>query len=137
MDEDSVDVLIGARGSVHNSAVIRSSRIEVQVKATSSPQLRTNALTFRLKRKNYEELRANTLIPRLLLILVLPKNPTEWIETNEECMISRWCAYWVSPLGMAATSNTSNISVRLPRSQQFNVEQLQGLMRRVSRQEPL
>ena len=39
--------------------------------------------------------------------------------------------------GMKEASNTSKISVRLPRSQQFNVEQLQGLMQRVSRQEPL
>ncbi len=39
-------------------------------------------------------------------------------------MISRRCAYWVSLLGMKETSNTSKISVRLPRSQQFNVEQL-------------
>jgi hypothetical protein len=137
VDEDSVDVLIGARGYGHDQDVVRSPRIEVQLKATSSLRLGATHLSFRLKRKNYDELRVKTLIPRLLLVLLLPENPAEWLETNEECMISRRCAYWLSLLGMPETSNTSTISVRLPRSQRFDVEQLQGLMRRVSRQEPL
>jgi hypothetical protein len=72
-----------------------------------------------------------------LLVLLLPENPAEWLETSEECMISRRCAYWLSLLGMPETSNTRSVSVRLPRAQRFDVEQLQGLMQRVSRQEPL
>jgi hypothetical protein len=137
VDEDSVDVLIGAKAYVQDRAVLCSPRLEVQLKATSSPRLGAKHITFPLKRKNYEELRARTLIPRLLVVLVLPKNPAEWIETSEECMISRRCAYWASLFGVAETGNTRSVSVGLPRSQQFNVEQLQGLMRRVSRQEPL
>jgi hypothetical protein len=137
VDEDSVDVLIGARGYAHHQAVVRSPRIEVQLKATSSLRLAAKHLSFPLKRKNYDELRAPALIPRLLLVLLLPENPAEWLETSEECMISRRCAYWLSLLGMPETSNTSSVSVRLPRAQRFDVEQLQGLMQRVSRQEPL
>ncbi len=137
VDEDSVDVLIGAAGYVHDRAVVRSPRLEVQLKATSSLQLGAKHLTFPLKRKNYEELRTRCLIPRLLVVLALPVNPAEWIEMSEECMISRRCAYWASLLGRAETPNTGSISVRLPRSQQFNVERLQGLMQQVSRQEPL
>ena len=56
---------------------------------------------------------------------------------SEECMISRRCAYWLSLLGMPERSNTSMVSVRLPRVQRFDVEQLQGLMERVSREVPL
>jgi Domain of unknown function (DUF4365) len=74
---------------------------------------------------------------RILLVLVLPEDPGDWIEVAEECMISRRCAYWVSLLGMPERDNASSVSVRLPRSQRFDVEQLQGLMQRVSRQVPL
>jgi hypothetical protein len=137
VDEDSVDVLIGATGYIHDRAVVRSPRLEIQLKATSTLQLGTKGLIFPLKRKNYEDLRTRSLIPRLLVVLVLPSDPAEWIDMSEECMISRRCAYWASLLGMTETSNTSSISVHLPRSQQFNVEQLQGLMQQVSRQEPL
>jgi Domain of unknown function (DUF4365) len=137
VDEDSIDVLIGAGGYVDDQAVVRSPRLEVQLKATSSPKLGTKHLTFPLKRKNYDDLRTPSLIPSLLVVLVLPKNRAEWIETSEECMISRRCAYWASLVGMSESLNTRSISICLPRSQQFNVEQLQGLMRRVARREPL
>jgi Domain of unknown function (DUF4365) len=137
VDLDSVDVKIGAVGYVHDQAVFRSPEIAVQLKATSTLRMGKNYLTFPLKRKNYDELRALNLIPRLVVVLVLPKDPQEWIETNEECMISRRCAYWASLLGMPETSNTRSVSVHLPRSQRFDVEQLQRLMQRVSRQEPL
>ena len=39
VDEDSVDVLIAASGYVHDRAVLRSPRLEVQLKATSSLRL--------------------------------------------------------------------------------------------------
>ena len=138
VDEDSVDIRDrGERLSFINKWVLRSPRIEVQLKATSSPQLRTNHLTFRLPSKNYRDLRDTTLIPRLLVVLVLPKDPAEWIETSEECMISRRCAYWVSLLGTAETTNVKTVSINLPRSHLFNVDQLRELMERVARKEPL
>ncbi len=137
VDDDSVDVLIGARGYVHDRDVVRSPRLEAQLKATSSLKPGKKHLTFPLKPKNYEDLRERTHIPRLLLVLVLPENPREWIETTEECMISRRCAYWISLLGMRERGNASSVSVRLPRSQRFDVVQLQGLMQRASREEPL
>lgn len=137
VDDDSVDVQIGAKGYVHDRAVICSPRLEIQLKATSSLQLKPGSLSFPLGLKNFRELRVTTAIPRLLVVLLLPKNPAEWLETSEECMISRQCAYWASLLGMKETSNFRKVSVRLPRSQQFNVEQLHRLMERVSSQEPL
>ena len=137
VDDDSVDVVIGATGYVHHQAVLRSPRLAVQLKATSTLRPGAKYLTFPLKLKNYQDLRGRNHIPRILLVLVLPENPREWIETSEECMISRRCAYWASLLGMPERDNVSSVSVRLPRLQRFDVEQLQGLMQRVSREVPL
>jgi len=64
-------------------------------------------VSFPLGLKNYQELRATPLIPRLLFVLVLRRNPAEWMETSEESMISRRFAYWASLLGMKEASNTS------------------------------
>lgn len=137
VDDDSVDVVIGATGYVHHQAVLRSPRLAVQLKATSILRPGVKYLTFPLKSKNYRDLRERTHIPRILLVLVLPEDPREWIEVTEECMISRRCAYWASLLGKPEKGNASSVSVRLPRSQRFDVEQLQGLMQRVSREVPL
>jgi Domain of unknown function (DUF4365) len=137
VDDDSVDVVIGATGYVHHQAVLRSPRLEVQLKASSVLQLESNHLAFPLKLKNYDDLRQKCLIPRILLVLVLPENPGEWIEMTEECMISRRCAYWASLLGMPESENSTSVTVRLQRFQRFDVDQLQGLMQRVSREVPL
>lgn len=137
VDDDSVDVSIGARGRIDDRAIICSPRIDVQLKATSSPRLGGDRLTFSLKRKNYDDLRAKTLVPRLLVVLALPEVRSEWIETSEECMISRRCAYWASLSGMEETNNTHSVSVYLARDQRWDVEQLRRIMGRVSRQEPL
>ena len=137
VDDDSVDVQIGAKGYVHDRSahLLTSNRDPAQ--GDIIPAIEAKLLELSIGSEELSRASRTTLIPRLLLVLVLPKNPAEWMETSEECMISRRCAYWASLLGMRETSNTSKISVRLPRSQQFNVEQLQGLMQRVSSQERL
>jgi hypothetical protein len=137
VDEDSVDVVIGARGYLDQQAVLRSPRIEVQLKAITSARLDRDHLAFRLPVKNYRELRDKTMIPRLLVVLLLPRQAAKWLETSEECMISRRCADWLSLLGLPETANTRSVSLRLPRAQQFTVDALRGLMERVSREEPL
>jgi lysine/ornithine N-monooxygenase len=51
VDEDSVDALIAATGYVHHQAVLRSLRIEVQLKATSTLQVGAKGIvSFRIPR---------------------------------------------------------------------------------------
>jgi hypothetical protein len=135
VDLDSVDLIISGTARIHELSVIRSPRLAVQIKASSSLELQVGHLMFPLPIKNYEDLRAETLIPALLVVLLLPKNTTQWLEITQECMISRRCAYWISLSGMPESQNRRTVSVRLPRSQQFTVDQLQSLMRRISRKE--
>jgi hypothetical protein len=137
VDDDSVDVLIAATGYVHEEAVLRSPYVLIQIKATTIHRPGAKHLTFPLKSKNYEDLRRRSHLPRILVVHVLPEDPREWIEMNEECMISRRCVYWVSLLGKPERANTSSISVRLPRTQRFDVEQLQSIMHRISPEEPV
>ena len=80
--------------------------------------------------------RAESLVPKLLVVLMLPKDPGEWLDVDEERMIVRRSAYWASLAGYPSTSNATKVSVRMPRSQRFTVDQLQDLMKRVSRRRP-
>ena len=136
-DEESVDVMISASGWVHETSVVGSPRLEVQLKASSSLRLRPDHVAFPLPRKNYEDLRADALVPKLLVVLMLPPDPDVWLHVDEERMIARRSAYWASLAGKPATSNTTRVSVRVPRTQRFDVAQLQQLMKRVSCEEPL
>jgi hypothetical protein len=111
--------------------------LEVQLKASSQNILREDDLVFPLPLKNYEELRCETMTPRLLVVFLLPDDKSDWLEQSEEQMISRRCAYWVSLLGKPDTKNKTNVTVHLPRTNCLTVENLIAMMGKVSRREPL
>jgi hypothetical protein len=133
VDDDSVDRTIAARGPVRG--VLESPRIDVQLKSTVREALAEgeNSFAFRLKRKNFDELRGRHMVPRLLVVLLLPSDPGQWIEQGHEQMISRYAAYFLSLSGMPAKANVSTVSVALPRPNLFSVEHLRRLMRQASR----
>jgi hypothetical protein len=132
VDDDSVDVKIVARGWIHERAVVRSPQLDVQLKATAQDLLRDDHLVYPLPVKNYNELRADTMVPRLLVVLQLPADPSGWLVQSEEQMISRRCAYWTSLLGQPDTENNVTVTIRLPREQQFTVDGLRTIMENAS-----
>lgn len=137
VDDDSVDIQIRASGRTHPQAPVRSPCVDVQLKSTAQDMLRDDHLAFPLPLKNYNDLRERSLVPRYLVVLLLPTDTTRWLEQSEESMISRSCAYWTSLLGMGETENLNRVTVRLPRVNLFTVDQLHSLMERASRPEPL
>jgi hypothetical protein len=129
-DKDSVDgVLMGDDD--------RRPRIEFQAKATSQRVPRGGHVTFRLPIKNYDDLRADLLWPRVLIVVVLPVDDAEWLVHSEEDLRIRRCGYWLSLRGWPATTNRRTVSVRIPRSQVFNTAQLREMMSRANRGEAL
>ena len=137
IDDDSIDVQLAARGRVHEKSVLRSPKIDVQLKATAQPILAEDHLAFPLPLKNYNDLREEVLVPRLLVVLYLPEDDTMWLEQSEDKMISRHCAYWRSLLGQPETTNQTSVTVHLPREQCLTVSSLRELMEKVSRKEAL
>ncbi len=134
-DYESVDV-IGTAGDVHGELVFRSSpRLEVQLKATSADCLRETHLAFPLPVKNYDELRGSTLVPRILVILLLPADAQQWVTQSEQELVARRCAYWRSLAGAPDCLNTASITVHVPRQQQFTAETLLDLMRHIDQGE--
>jgi hypothetical protein len=130
IDKDSVD------GHFEGSEGLRP-RIEFQAKSTSRDVLRTDALVFRLSIKNYDDLRVRARIPRLLIVILLPTDDEEWLDHSEDELRMRHCGYWLSLAGMPPTTNTSMVSVNIPRAQVFDTPQLRALMGRADRGEPL
>jgi len=123
IDKDSVDgVLMGEEG--------RRPRIEFQAKATARDVLRPGYLAFPLPIKNYDDLRAEVITPRLLVIVVLPESEGDWLAHSEEELSLRRSGYWLSLAGQPEVPNTSSVTVRVPRTQVFDTEQLRALMRR-------
>jgi hypothetical protein len=135
VDNDSVDRTLVGRGWLHARAVFRSPKIDVQLKSLAREPLGEDetALTFRLNRKNYDELRHRAQVPRLLVVLVLPRQPEQWLEQDDARMISRYAAYYVSLAGMPDTPHRGKVPVELPRTNLLTVEALRRLMGQASR----
>lgn len=130
VDDDSIDWGIAAKGVMGR---LRSPRLELQLKSTSRDVLDDNQLRYPLKIKNYNDLRLpDFVIPRILVVLVLPETLTDWLQQSEAELCMRYCAYWVSLRGMPDTQNTATVTVSLPRSHQFTVSALQSMMQRLS-----
>lgn len=75
-------------------------------------------------------MRAETVNPRILIVVLLPNDETEWMSHSEDELVLRRCGYWLSLRGQPATENSTNVTVKLPRTQLFDVDQLTGLMAR-------
>ncbi len=135
VDDDSIDLGIA---SSNDYQLPTHPRLELQLKCTSSDVIRGENIVFRLKRKNYDDLRLTNLsIPRILVVVRAPDNESEWVRQSEEELVLRGCAYWTSLHDLEDTRNRRSISIYLPRKNVFSVEGLHGLMRRADQRVPL
>jgi hypothetical protein len=130
VDDDSIDRTVVARGWVHRKSGLRSPKIDVQLKSVGRGPLKADeeSFMFRLSRKNYDDLRQRAMVPRLLVVVLLPPDPRQCIEQDHERMLSRHAAYYVSLSGMAATPRRNKVPVKLPRENLLTVDALRRLM---------
>lgn len=136
-DRDSVDLKVCARGLLAEDAVLTSPELAIQLKATVLEPLPSDEFSFVLSRKNYDDLSAPSLVPRILVVFVLPEDERQWLSLTEESLILRRCAYWLSLRGAAPTSNETSQTVRLSRGRTFDLDTLRDLLRKVAREEEL
>ena len=126
VDRDSVDgVLIADFG--------RRPRIEFQAKATARDVIGEGHIRFPLPVKNYKDLRIEAINPRILIVLIMPKETHEWINQTSDELCLRHCAYWMSLKGQPETLNTSSVTVHVPMTNVLNRNQLGDMMQRTER----
>ena len=121
-DYDSIDAKISSREGVRK-------RLEFQVKCTSLDLGDAPDFPYELKVKNYDDLRAETIVPRYLLVVVVPESPHDWLRQNEKRLHLRRCGYWASLRDTPPTTNEYSVTVRLQRSNVLTPASLSSLMR--------
>lgn len=124
-DTDSVDGILMAQFG-------RRPRIEFQAKATAQNVLRNGIIHFPLSVKNYNELRVETWVPRILIVMLMPKDEADRLSQTADELCLRHCAYWISLANMPENSNTSSITVEIPITNKFDKAQLDDLMNRAN-----
>jgi hypothetical protein len=139
VDDDSVDRVIVARGWVDQAAVHYSPRIDVQLKALTRRPLTTSEafFSYALKKKNYDDLRPEEpMVPRLLVVLLLPEAPSDWVSQGDRRLVIRYATYYLSLCGSPERKDVKyKVSVNIPRKQLLSVNNLRRLMAQASRGE--
>lgn len=128
---DSVDATICAKGVIPGSErKLISPKIDVQLKATSQEKIKNSAsqIPFDISKKNYNELRSNTMVPRILIVLFLPSEEKDFFSFDEDKISLYGKGYWMSLKGMKKINNSSKVRIHIPEIQSLEKETIKELM---------
>lgn len=112
--------------------------LDVQAKSTTAALATADCVRYDMEVKAYDDLRqlvGGT--PRILVLLVLPDAEDAWTDQDEDRLMLRHCAYWMSFRGQPAVANRYTVRVDIPRANRFSVEALIRIMEKVRRGEEL
>jgi hypothetical protein len=125
IDEDSIDIGFSVKSVAGRP---QSPKLDAQLKCVT--ELAGDATVFRypLKAKNYNELVGDHYNPKILIVVLVPPAPADWIVQGTDQLALRRCGYWVSLRVLAPTANTSTVTVEIPRAQLFSVDSLRSLL---------
>jgi hypothetical protein len=137
-DDDCIDVTIGAPSTV-GIGLVAGPKIDVQLKCTSDPARdHDDHVTWSLSRAHYGRLRAESLVPIILVVVVLPEEIARWITHSPEELVLRRCGYWASLLGAGDfPEGQDSWTVRISKDSVFSPATLQLLMERSRARVPL
>ena len=135
-DRQSMDVIVHSEGPVNNDFVFHQAQLGFQLKATACEPPTTDTITFSLPINNYNDLRRLEVIPRLLVVFLMPLEVDQWRDHQiEQHLSSRRCAYFLNLFGEPAVENLAYRTVYIPRTNVLSVESLTHLMELASRGE--
>jgi hypothetical protein len=129
VDDDSIDLTLSARGG---GGTVRSPRLDLQLKCHAQVTPESSSFAFPVKIKNYDDLRDDTvMVPRILVVVLVPGDVSDWIRHTEDELRLRRCGYWSSLRGLEGTQNRQTVSVSIDRTNLFCPDGLRQIMQRL------
>jgi hypothetical protein len=135
VDDQSIDLDVD--GSCPTATVNRFPKIRLQLKCTSRMMVKNGVIKFPLPRKNYDDLRDDRLtIPRYLIVLLVPDDPTDWIAHHDQHMSLHNTCYWTDIQPVADIGKKKTVTVNIPLSQRLDTAALLNLVTLASERKP-
>jgi hypothetical protein len=92
-DDDSIDWTLSC-------GLARRPKLDVQMKTTTTDDGAGDVIRYPLKRQNYDDLILTDIVsPRILVLVTLPQELSDWLSLAPEELVLCHCAYWVSLRG--------------------------------------
>ncbi len=134
LDEDSIDLTLSM---IMKTGIIHSPKLDLQLKCTSKSSLKDGDVLYHLHEKNFDELKdSECLVPRILVVTLVPDDPSDWIEQDHYRLLMKKCSYWFSLKGITKPL-VAPFSVCIPDSQVFTPKALLEMMDKISKGMPL
>lgn len=116
----------GIDGTFRSIKVVGKRRVEsgfavdFQLKATVNWEHDGSDVVYDLEAKTYNDMvqRDSEATTCVLILLCLPANGDDWIESDESRLVLKHCCYWTRLQG-AVTANSSTKRIRIPRSNEL------------------
>jgi hypothetical protein len=108
-DNLGTDAMLSVVRDFGEGAVLTDLSIQVQLKATKKPPVRKDGrLSYFLREvAHYNRLRASSVNPtRILAVLFLPDDETDWLAHSLDGLLLKRCAYWTSLAGAVRPPTT-------------------------------
>ena len=127
VDDDSVDFNIQGKGF---TGTYSRPQLDVQLKChMSDTSVGSKGLSYPLKLKNYNDLRiTDILVPRILVLVVVPKDISDWLGQSDNETLLKYCSYWTSIRGQSEVSNKTKVSVHLSQEKRLTAAGLRTLL---------
>lgn len=130
-DYDGVDITIASSAEYD---VYYCPQFELQVKCTSQRNLLSvDTMSWRLEAGPFRRLtNPKSYLQRFLGVLLVPQEPSEWINQDETQLLTSSCMYWLpaSELG-SIRENQRSKTVHLPRNNTLDVPQIKGIIKTI------
>lgn len=127
-DDDSVDAELRKLTETDEGKKFRV-EFNVQLKATYCGYTETeDSIKYPLKVKNYNDLRMDSSSSIILCLLILPEEHANWIVQSSEELTLKKCMYWISLKNYPETTNTSTVTITIPKTNIISVESLQEMV---------
>ena len=112
-------------------------QINFQAKSTSRNEVwKGDHIAFELPITNYDQLRdTEATVPAILIVVLLPADPADWLTHTEDQLCLRRCAYWLSLRDEPEVSNRNSKTVHIPTANMFDQHQLVSMLSRFYRRQ--
>jgi|HubBroStandDraft_4_1064222.scaffolds.fasta_scaffold572698_2 hypothetical protein len=132
VDRNSVDITVKHVDVDAGPDQVREGVIDLQVKAHVHDPPDGSIRYYLANEKNFHDLRrTHTLYPKLLVVVLLPEEESEWVRLREDALELRRCGYWMSLV------DAEKRTVVIPRENVFDGRALMRLMALARRREAI
>lgn len=127
-DDDGVDVYL-SKPLIWEDGGKFVAQINAQLKSSSTRYTEySDHYSYRLKKKNYDDLRRLATVKAYLFLLILPSEEDKWVVHSIEELIIRKCMFWLDLDGFPDKETDSDVTIRIPKDNVVSPEKLEELL---------